>query len=241
MKSTPESMQTEVSDYRVWGSDDIAYGPVDLPTLTTWISDGRVTADDWIFAGSREWLPAAQWPELKPLFQTNVAAPNVVSDAPPSVKPGSLRRIKVFADMDQLQLESLLKYLEVVRFPPFAPVVKKGEHGDAIFFVLEGELRAFTMIDGKETTFSTMGVGESFGEISVLDHGPRSADVVANVSSTLLKISSARVEHLLREAPALAAPFLYALSRSIVKRLRGLTKKYEDSIHFSRTARVGRE
>jgi hypothetical protein len=38
------------------------------------------------------------------------------------------------------------------------------------------------------------------------------------------------------EAPALAAPFLLALTRVIASRVRVLTKRYEDSIHFSRTA-----
>ena len=38
------------------------------------------------------------------------------------------------------------------------------------------------------------------------------------------------------EAPALAAPFTLALTRVITQRVRVLTKRYEDSIHFSRTA-----
>jgi len=38
------------------------------------------------------------------------------------------------------------------------------------------------------------------------------------------------------EAPALAAPFMFALTRVIAQRVRVLTKRYEDSIHFSRTA-----
>ena len=107
-----------------------------------------------------------------------------------------------------------------------------------MFMVLEGELRALTLVDGKESTLSTMGVGDFFGEISLLDHGPRSADVIANQNSVLLKISTASFEHLIREAPALALPFLFALSKSVVGRVRTLTKRYEDSIHFSRTAGV---
>ena len=38
------------------------------------------------------------------------------------------------------------------------------------------------------------------------------------------------------EAPALAAPFILALTKVIAQRVRKLTKRYEDSIHFSRTA-----
>ena len=42
--------------------------------------------------------------------------------------------------------------------------------------------------------------------------------------------------HRFAEAPALAAPFMFALTRVITQRVRVLTKRYEDSIHFSRTA-----
>jgi hypothetical protein len=52
----------------------------------------------------------------------------------------------------------------------------------------------------------------------------------------LLRISAPSFDKLVREAPALATLFLYSLSRSIVGRVRGLTRKYEDSIHWSRTA-----
>ena len=61
--------------------------------------------------------------------------------------------------------------------PAFGTVANKGDHGDALFMVLEGEVRARVMIDGQETTLATMGVGECFGELAIVDQGPRSADV----------------------------------------------------------------
>ena len=170
-------------------------------------------------------------------------APRAEKDSPAAegrigIKPGSLRRIKIFADLEEDHLETFLRYLEVLSFKQFSEVVHKGDHGDAMFMVLEGELRARLMIDGKESTLTTIGVGESFGEISLLDHGPRSADVVANQDSVLLKLSAATFEKLVPEAPELAAPFLFAVSRSVAVRVRILTKRYEDSIHWSRTAGV---
>ena len=109
-----------------------------------------------------------------------------------------------------------------------------------MFLVLEGELRSSIMIGDKESILSTIPAGEFFGEISLLDQGPRSADVFANLDSVLLKISAASFSNLIREAPALATPFLFALSRSVVGRVRVLTKKYQDSIHFSRAAGAAR-
>lgn len=229
--------------YWVWCLDNIAYGPVELPTLIAWVKDERVIARTWIFSEAQgDWAKASALPELKLFFdraKRSAAAPSASPEQPEAINPGALRRIKVFASMEERQILSFLKYMEVVRVRQFTQVVQKGDEGDSMFLVLEGELRAYSVLDGKETTFSTMGVGEFFGEVSLLDHGCRSANVAANKESVLLKISTTAVENMLAEAPALAAPFLYELGRTAVGRVRSLTKKYEDTIHWTRAAAGG--
>ena len=79
-----------------------------------------------------------------------------------------------------------------------------------------------------------MGVGECFGELAIVDQGPRSADVLANQPTVLIKVSAEALKKMFAEAPALAAPFMLALTRVIAQRVRVLTKRYEDSIQFSR-------
>jgi len=149
----------------------------------------------------------------------------------------ALQRIKLLAGLGADQLESFARYLEPVKVPQFGNLVRKGQHGDAMYVVVDGELRALIIIEGKESILATMGPGDCFGEISLLDQGPRSADVVANRDSTLLKLSHAGFERLVREAPALALPFVLALSREAVQRVRQATKRYEDSIQFIRSAK----
>jgi hypothetical protein len=227
--------------YRVWGVDFVAYGPVELPVLTNWVLDERVTADTWVFVEeSQAWLKAAEMPELTIFFERRssggVGTPGPAPARLQGLKVGSLRRIKILADMEEKQLQSFVRFMEVVNVTQFAQVFRRGDHGDAMYLVLEGELRARVIVDGKETTLSTMTAGDFFGEISLLDEGPRSADVIANTDSRLLKISASAFDGVMREAPALAASFLYGLSKSIGARVRILTQKYQDSIHFSRLA-----
>jgi CRP-like cAMP-binding protein len=224
--------------YLAWGADLISYGPVELPTIASWIKQGRVTAETWIFKeNSGSWARASELGELKILFKSKLPPSSEASAGSLGIKPGSLRRIKMLADVEDRLLASLLPYLEVVRIEAFGTVFSRGDHGDALFLVLEGEVRARVMIDGRETTLTTMGVGECFGELAIVDHGPRSADVIANHSSVLIKVSSQALRRLFEEAPALAAHFMLALTRVIAQRVRLLTKRYEDSIHFSRVAR----
>lgn len=89
------------------------------------------------------------------------------------------------------------------------------------------------MVDGKESILNTLFSGDFFGEISLLDQGPRSADVVANEQSLLLKITAQAFERMKKEAPDVALPFLFNVSRSVVTRMRTLTKRYKDSLQLS--------
>ena len=221
--------------FRTWGEDNISYGPVELPTLVTWLRQGRVLRNTWVFSEQRsEWARAGEMIELKGLFKSSVGVPTAA--AAPGITPGSLRRFKILVDMDERQLASFLQYMEVLKLLPNAMVFKKGDHGDAMFLLLEGEVRARVMVGGQESTLATLTVGECFGEMAVIDEGPRSADVVANRECVLLKISAGALKRLFQEAPALAAPFLLGLSKTISSRVRTLPKRYEDSILFARTA-----
>jgi len=226
--------------YRVWGSDNIAYGPVELPTLVQWVKAGRVDRVSWLYNdATAAWSRASDLPELKMFFKPKAASAGPSAESAHGLQPGSLRRIKILADMDDRQLASFLGYMEVQKFLPNGVICRRGESGDAMFLVLEGEVRARVLIDERESTLATLGVGECFGEMAVLDESPRSADVISNTESVLLKISAGSLNTLFEEAPALAAPFLLALGRTLTGRIRKLTKRFEDSIHFSRTAKEG--
>ena len=233
--------------FKIWGVDNVVYGPVELPVLVAWVKEERVTGNTWVFSEKDDsWFRANTVAELRMFFQPKQAkepAPSAPSrpgaspdNAGVPLKPGTLRRVKIFGDFTDAQLERFMHFMEVQRVKQWTEVVKQGQLGDAMFLVLEGELRVRLMISGKETILTTLGAGEFFGEISLFDHGPRSADVVANQDSLLLKISSTAFEALLKDAPDLAAPFLFAMSKTLMARIRADNKRYRDSIHFARAA-----
>ena len=221
--------------YYVWGIDRVVYGPVELPTLVNWIRDERVEKETWIFdqRGAR-WSQAQDITELKGVIsRSRGTSPSVASGAGAQIKPGSLRRIKVLAEFADDQLTSFARYLEVRPVAQYSTVVNSGEEGDSMFMVLDGQLRVRVNVQGKESILATLEPGESFGELALLDEGKRSADVVANVPSTLLVITKNDLKKLFAEAPALAAPFLHALSRATAARLRTANRRVEDSIRLS--------
>lgn len=211
--------------YFIWGIDDAPYGPVELPVLINWIHDERVFTDTWVFArGIGAWQKASEMPELKNHFNRETSS---AAAAMPRAgfTPGSLRRIKILANLSDAQLAHLSDYMELQGVPQWTEVVKQGEPGDAMYLIMSGELRARTMIGEKETILSTFGPGDFFGEMALFDQGPRSADIVANVDCTLLRLSAAAFERLTRKAPNLAAPFLQATARTLSSRIRADNKR----------------
>jgi CRP/FNR family transcriptional regulator, cyclic AMP receptor protein len=227
--------------FAIWGIDQAAYGPVELPALVSWIKDERVLADTWVF-GQRDncWKRAAEIPELQMFFRAK-AIPTASEEPPatqPSIRIGILRRVKILGGLSDAQLERFAQAMEMQRVAQWAQVVKQGERGDAMFFILEGELRARMVQGGKETILSTLGPGDFFGDISLFDHGPRSADVVANTESTVLKMSATSLEKLAKEVPEVATPFLLATIRTLAARIRADNKRIGDSAKLSRAAEI---
>ncbi|HTX22340.1 MAG TPA: cyclic nucleotide-binding domain-containing protein [Candidatus Aquilonibacter sp.] len=212
--------------YFIWGIDDAPYGPVKLPMLVDWINDGRVLADTWVFArNAGNWQKAVEIPELENYF---VPDNGTTSETLPraGLTPGALRRIKILADMKDAQLAHLSDFMELQEVPQWSVLFNQGDAGDAMYLVMAGELRARTMIGERETILAIFSAGDFFGDMALFDNGPRSADVIANVDSTLLKISAANFNRLTREAPALATPFLQATARTLSARIRADNKRF---------------
>ncbi len=229
-------------DYRIWGVDNVVYGPVNLATLVQWVRQERIAAETWVHRHSIDaWRKADQMPELQGLFTQRAApAASLLSPADPAavaLTPGILRRVKILGNLSDAQLDRFVEFMEPRRARAWEDIVREGSPGDAMYLLLEGEVRVRLMIGGKETILTTLAAGEFFGEVALFDHGPRSADVVANRECLLLRIPAGAFQRLITEAPDLAAPFLFAIAKTLIARIRADNKRYRDSIAFARTAR----
>jgi hypothetical protein len=232
----------EAPAYSIWGVDKIIYGPVDLPILVNWVQEERVTAKSWIHREDTDaWQKAERLPELKMFFQPGTSSPATAtmlgarSETSTTPRPGALRRIRILAGLTDAQLERFARFTEIHPVPQWSEIVKQGSPGDSMYLVLEGEVRVRLMIAGKESVLATLAPGEFFGEVALFDHGPRSADVVANQDSLLLKIPAGAFQRFLGEAPDPAASFLFAMCKTLIARIRADNKRFRDSIALMRT------
>jgi CRP/FNR family cyclic AMP-dependent transcriptional regulator len=225
--------------YSIWGADNVVYGPVELPTLIGWVKDERVLAETWVFDGQNDrWRKAAGLPELQIFFHkksAHLAETHFVVDKT-GITPGMLRRVKALAELSDEQLTRFLNFMEPQTARQWTQIVTQGDPENGMYLVLEGELRVRLMIGGKETILATLAAGECFGEMALFDQGPRSADVLANKDSLLLKISDEAFDRLRREAPELSTPILFSISKTLAARIRADNKRIKDSVSFARAA-----
>jgi hypothetical protein len=230
--------------FSIWAADNVVYGPVELPTLVSWVKDERVLADTWVFDRRNDhWHKASHMPELKMFFRpkneaaaTPSGAKSEIAADKAGITPGMLRRVKALAELKDEQLLRFLNFMEPQRVPCFAQIVKQGDPDDGMYLVLEGQLRVRLLIGGKETILATLNAGECFGEIALFDQGPRSADVIANEESVLLKITTTAFEKLRHEAPELSAPILFSISKTLASRIRADNKRLKESVNLARAS-----
>jgi len=225
--------------YVIWGADHAAYGPLELPTLVRCIREERVTFDTWIFVErSESWEKAGHVPELQMFFHNGCPSPVNGTSSPAartssnSLDPASLRHIKILACLNDDQLRGFIEAMEVEPVPAGTRLARYSEPANAMYILLEGELHVRGSAEGRETRLGTLNAGEFFGEISLFDHGPRCAEIIAGTDSTVLRVTASELEKLAYEAPQLAAPFLLALARSLAVHIRTDAKRYRDSISY---------
>ena len=122
----------------------------------------------------------------------------------------------LFKAIDHEGLVALAERATQVDFPAGHVIARQGEIGTGFFVVIEGQVRVVR--DGKPV--ATLGAGEFFGELSVLDRMPRNAMVAAEVPTTCLALASWDFEAVLLEQPALTL----AILRGVARRLREVTE-----------------
>jgi hypothetical protein len=227
-------MSEDLGKFYIFAEDRQAYGPADSTLLQEWAQNGSVSPESWVYADkSDSWCRAKQISIIQKLLATSSPQPEKVT-SPSGLKGGQLRRIRLFADMTDAQAEEFVNLVEKVKVRPFTPIVKQGEHGDSMFLILEGEARVSIKINDKEDTIAMLGVGDFFGEIALLDAGPRSADVTANKDCTLLQLSKNNFENIVAQNAELASRFLMSMNRYLGGRIRSTNEKFTSAQNFAR-------
>ncbi len=128
-----------------------------------------------------------------------------------------LSQVKMFSSLNKKELGLVAKASEVVTVPAGTDIVKEGEIGHEFYLIASGS--AAVKRNGRKVT--TLGPGHYFGEMALLDRGPRSATVTAEEETELVVIGQREFLGVLDEVPTLS----YKLLVGMATRLREADSK----------------
>ncbi len=128
-----------------------------------------------------------------------------------------LKQIFLFKGTPDAALKLVADAAEEVTFSPGEPIAAESEPGKALYVIRSGTVRATK--DGVKTPV-TLGTGQSFGQMSLLDGGPVGMSVVAVERVDAIALRPGRLAEKLAGNPQAAFELFRAVARSLAARLR---------------------
>ncbi len=122
-----------------------------------------------------------------------------------------LRNVPLFSGCAAHQMRFISKLADEVDVPAGKVLAEEGAAGHEFFVVVDGSLR----VERAGKVINRLGPGDFAGEIALIDRGPRTATLIADVPSRLLVIGHREFHSLLLEYPAIQTTVLKALARRV--------------------------
>lgn len=127
-----------------------------------------------------------------------------------------LRRVPLFEGLEQPHLQALAEKMAERSFKKGEVLFFEGEPGDSLYIVSDGTVKVYRVAeDGREKTLALLGPGEFFGEMALLDEGPRSAIAETLEPSALYLLHRNDFLATITENPSIALQIIRVLSRRI--------------------------
>jgi CRP/FNR family transcriptional regulator, cyclic AMP receptor protein len=127
-----------------------------------------------------------------------------------------LASVPFFALLDDEERKILAAQVDIVNFDEKAQIFETGEPGDALFVVLKGAVEIYFKNDtGERIVLEVARAGDFFGEISLLDGGPRTAAAVTIEEVEALVVDRHDLDELLKRKPGAALDLLTATGRRL--------------------------
>tara|TARA_B100000029_G_scaffold399423_1_gene398118 strand:- start:89 stop:769 length:681 start_codon:yes stop_codon:yes gene_type:complete len=146
-----------------------------------------------------------------------------------------LRNVSLFESLTDEELEALAQMTITRTFSKDNVIILAEEEGDALFIIEKGQVKvSIVSEDGREVILSMLGDGAVFGELSLLDGKPRSANVIATEDTNLVMLRRQDFLQLVFKVPQIAI----ALLAELASRLRRTDRQIEGLALLDVTSRI---
>jgi CRP/FNR family transcriptional regulator len=127
-----------------------------------------------------------------------------------------LTRVPLFAELSASELERVASVAIPRSYPKGVRVFHEGDQSDACYIVRAGDLRVTREhSDGRAIALATLGPGDIFGELAMLDGGSRSASVETLTDAELVALPAVDVRRVISDHGDIAAKLIVAITRRL--------------------------
>jgi CRP/FNR family transcriptional regulator, cyclic AMP receptor protein len=150
----------------------------------------------------------------------------------------ALKRIPIFRELDAKALGDIAAIARAKAHQPRDEIFHQGDQSHSVFIIQAGYLKVFVSSpSGSLSTLAVMGAGEIFGELSLLDGGPRSASVTSMTRVELLVIDREPFLRLIEAQPRVGIAIMGVLAR----RLRRVSERSDDLAGMCVASRLAKQ
>jgi len=148
-----------------------------------------------------------------------------------------LKNVPLFAFLKPADLDDLSNIIKVKKYRKGDTIFHQEDPGATLYIILSGQVKVtINSTDGKEAILAILTVGDFFGELSLLDEEPRSANVVTMLDTQVIILHRRDFLNFLEIRHELAVYILALLSR----RLREADKSLQDAVFLNLPARLAK-
>ena len=150
-----------------------------------------------------------------------------------------LRQVPLFESLGEEAAKELSGLLETLDCEAPKVLFRAGDAGDAMYIIERGKVRiSVQATDGRELTLTELGQGDFFGELTLLDRQPRSANATVSEESRLAVLSREHFLSFMRSKPNVALEMLTALAHRLRRTDELLRHSVTRNVNVEEAARL---
>jgi CRP/FNR family transcriptional regulator, cyclic AMP receptor protein len=144
----------------------------------------------------------------------------------------TLKNLLFFSYLSPEQMDQIMAYFETLELNAGEVLFEEGDKGDYVCFIISGSLEVVKMTTWQNftTVIATLYEGSCIGEMSLIDHSPRSATIRADEDTKLAILTQRAFDVMVGSEPELGVNILKGVAQTLSDNLRSTTDKLADEV-----------
>jgi CRP/FNR family cyclic AMP-dependent transcriptional regulator len=140
----------------------------------------------------------------------------------------ALAKVPIFSELSKREIQKIVSIAHKRDYKEGEEIVRKGQPSAGMYVIMRGEVKVTRRSpEGIEVRLATMGEGDFFGDVGLLDNAPRTATITAITPSQVIGLFRPELLRLIEQEPKLASKILFKLAQIVAVRLRVTNEKLE--------------